>query len=307
MKIRVGTRGSKLSIIQTMEVVDKLKAEFPEVEFEIRVIKTRGDIDLETPLYMIPQKGVFEKEIDQALIKGEIDVAVHSMKDYPTETIGEVIIAAVPERKSPNDVFVSKNNVSLHDLPSGSRVGTSSLRREAFVKYVRNDLEVVPIRGNVDTRLRKMFSGEVDGLVIAEAGMQRLKESIRYTRLSIEDFTPPAGQGALAVVIRRDNYELREILLKVNDYESYMETMIERRIISMLKAGCKTPLGVNAEIDRDEVKITISTVSVNYREKITVQEYFNLENIDEAVSSVVQVFREKGGEKIIGEWRRRLG
>ena len=307
MKIRVGTRGSRLSIIQTMEVVDKLKAEFPEVEFEIRVIKTRGDIDLETPLYMIPQEGVFEKEIDQALIKGDIDVAVHSMKDYPTETVGEVIIAAVPERKSPNDVFISKNNMSLHDLPSGSRVGTSSLRREAFVKYVRNDLEVVPIRGNVDTRLRKMLSGEVDGLVIAEAGIQRLKENIRYSRLPIEDFTPPAGQGALAVVIRRDNYKLREILLNVNDYESYMETMIERRIVSILRAGCKTPLGVNAEIDRDEVKITISTVSVNYREKITVQEYFNLENIDEAASNMVQIFREKGGQKIIGEWRRRLG
>ncbi len=307
MKIRVGTRGSRLSIIQTMEVVDKLKSEYPEIEYEIRVVKTRGDVDLETPLYMIPQKGVFEKEIDQALIKGDVDIAVHSMKDYPTETIEGVIIAAVPERKSPNDVFISKNSMNLQDLPPRSCIGTSSLRREAFIKYVRNDLEVVPIRGNVDTRLRRMLSGEVDGLVIAEAGIQRLKENIKYTRLPIEDFTPPAGQGALAVVVRRDNYNLREILLKLNDYDSYMETMIERRIVSMLRAGCKTPLGVNAEIDRNEVKITISTVSVNYREKITIQEYFNLDNIEETVSKIVQVFREKGGEKIIGEWRGRLG
>ncbi|MEM0079144.1 MAG: hydroxymethylbilane synthase [Nitrososphaerota archaeon] len=306
MKLRIGTRGSKLSLIQTNEVVEKLRRFYPEIDVEVKVIKTRGDIDLETPLYMIPQKGIFEKEIDQALARGEIDVAVHSMKDYPTETIEEVKIVAVPERMSPNDVFISKISRDLNDLPPRSRIGTSSLRREAFIKYVRNDLEVLPIRGNVDTRLRKMMNGQVDGLVVAEAGLKRLHENIDYTILSIEDFTPPAGQGALAIVIRRDP-NLEEILSRLNDYESYVETMIERKIVSKLRAGCKTPLGVNAEISKDEVKITLSTVSPNYKEKITVQEYFKLNDIEEIVSKTIQIFREKNGDKIIEVWRERFG
>lgn len=307
MRLKIGTRGSKLSLIQTGEVVEKLRKLYPEIDVEIKVIKTRGDVDLETPLYMIPQKGIFEKEIDQALARGEIDIAVHSMKDYPTETVEEVKIVAVPERMSPNDVFVSEICRDLHELPPRSRIGTSSLRREAFIKYVRSDLEILPIRGNVDTRLRKISDGVVDGLVIAEAGLRRLRENIDYTRLSIEDFTPPAGQGALAIVMRRGDPVLEEVLSKLNDYKSYIETMIERRIVSILRAGCKTPLGVNAELSKDEVKITLSTISINYREKITVQEYFKLNNIEEVASKTVRIFKEEGGEKIIEEWRKRFG
>ncbi|MCL7404243.1 MAG: hydroxymethylbilane synthase [Thaumarchaeota archaeon] len=304
MRLRVGTRGSKLSLIQTMEVTDKLKTLFPELEYEIKIIKTRGDIDLETPLYMIPEKGIFEKEIDQALIRGEIDFAVHSMKDYPTKLPSELVIAAVPERRSPYDVFISRDGLSLDDLPRISKVGTSSLRREAFIKYVRSDLEVIPIRGNVETRIQKMLRGDVDALILAEAGLERIGGNIRYEKLPIEDFTPPAGQGALAVVARKDNHELIKILENVNHYESWVETMIERGIISLLNVGCKTPIGVYVEMDSGELNITISTVSTDYSRKVHVQTFTKDTDISKAATDAVRLFKEKGGLEILNAWKR---
>ncbi len=307
MKLRVGTRGSKLSLIQTMEVVDKLKTLFPEVEYEIKIIKTKGDVDLETPLYMIPEKGIFEKEIDQALIRGEIDFAVHSMKDYPTKLPSELVVAAVPERHSPYDAFISRDGLSLNDLPRISKVGTSSLRREAFIKYFRRDLDVIPIRGSVETRIQKMLRGDVDALILAEAGLERISGNIRYERLSIEDFTPPAGQGALAVVARNDNQELLKILKSVNHYKSWVETMIERSIISLLNVGCKTPIGVYVEMDSGELNITISTISTDYSKKVYVQTFIRGIDILRASTDAIRLFKEKGGLEILNTWRRIYG
>lgn len=307
MKLVIGTRGSKLSIIQTMEVVEALRRLYPEIEPEIRVIKTRGDIDLETPLYMIPQKGIFEKEIDLALVRGEVDAAVHSLKDYPTETFEQVRIAAVPKRLSPFDAFVSDKYPDLSVMPTGSTVGTSSLRREAFVKYLRRDLEVVHIRGNVDTRLRKMSEGQVDALILAEAGLERLGERRTYSRLSMEDFPPPAGQGALAVVVRSDNHRLLDILSSINDDETMLETTVERRIISLLNAGCKTPLGVYAESEDGGMRVLVSTVSVDYERKVTVDEFFEGDDVEKISLKAVEVFRERGGHEVIKGWRARLG
>lgn len=303
MKLRVGTRGSRLSLIQTMEVVDKLKTKFPEIEYEIKIIKTRGDIDLETPLYMIPQKGIFEKEIDLALLRGEIDFAVHSMKDYPTRLSNELVIAAVPERRSPYDVFISRDGLSLNELSRNSIVGTSSLRRESFIKYVRNDLEIIPVRGNVETRIQKMLRGDVDALILAEAGLERIGEKIKYERLSIEDFTPAAGQGALAVVAMRDNQELIKILQSVNHYKSWVETMTERNIISLLDVGCKTPIGVYVEMSTDGLNMAISTVSTDYSKKVHVQTFSKDISISRASIDAVRLFKEKGGLEILNAWR----
>lgn len=307
MKFKVGTRGSRLSLIQTMEVVDRLKEAFPEIEIEIKIIKTRGDVDLETPLYLISEKGIFEKEIDQALMRREIDFAVHSMKDYPTKLPNEVEIVAVPERRSPYDVFISKNSLSFNDLPKSSKVGTSSLRRKAFIKYCRGDLEVVPVRGNVETRIHKMFRGDVDALVLAEAGLERMGENVKYERLPIEEFTPPAGQGALAVVARRDDKELINILRSINHYKSWVETMTERNIISLLDVGCKTPIGVYVEMDADGLNITLSTVSIDYSKKIHMQTFVQRADIPEANVKAIKLFKEKGGLEILDSWRRAIG
>lgn len=304
MKFKVGTRGSKLSLIQTMEVIDKLKAKFPEIEFNIRIIETRGDIDLETPLYMIPEKGIFEREIDRALMRGEIDFAVHSMKDYPTKLLNDVEIVAVPERQSPYDVFISRDSLSFKELPRNSKIGTSSLRREAFTKYARPDLTVIPVRGNVDTRVRKMLRGDVDALVLAEAGLKRIQENIKYERLPIEDFTPPAGQGALAVVVRKDNEELINMLKGINHYESWVETMTERSIISLLSVGCKTPIGVYVEMDADGLYVTMSAVSVDYSKKVCIQTYVRGFDISRTSMEAVRLFRERGGLEILNSWKR---
>lgn len=304
MKLRVGTRGSRLSLLQTMEVADKLKRIFPEIELEIKIIKTKGDVDLETPLYLIPEKGIFEKEIDQALIRGEIDFAVHSMKDYPTKLPPEVEIAAVPDRRSPHDVLISRESLSLNDLPRGSRVGTSSLRRKAFLKYCRQDLEVVPVRGNVETRIRKMLEGDVDALVLAEAGLERISVNIKYERLPIEEFTPPAGQGALAVVARRDDKELISILRSINHYESWVETMTERNIISLLDVGCRTPIGVHVEMNADGLNINLSTISIDYSKRVRVEIFVQGTDILEASMRAVKLFKERGGIEILKSWRR---
>ncbi|MCS7126597.1 MAG: hydroxymethylbilane synthase [Aigarchaeota archaeon] len=303
MKLVVGTRGSKLSIIQTQEVINSLKERYREMEFEIKIIKTTGDIDLETPLYRIQKKGIFEKEIDLALINREIDFAVHSLKDYPTDTLEGIRIVAVPKRLSPYDALTSRIGSDLIDLPRKSKVGTSSLRREAFIKYLRKDLEVIPIRGNLDTRLKKMFNGLVDAIVVAEAGLIRLGERVDFKRLNIDDFTPPAGQGALAVIARVDDDRLIEILSTINDEKSWMETSIERRIISLLKVGCKTPIGVCARVEKGGVDVTVSTVSLDYEKKVLVNEFIEGEDMEKISSKIVESFKREGGEEIIREWR----
>src|SRR3989442_9701713 len=175
MLLRVGTRGSKLSLVQTDIVLDQLKRKDPDLVVERKIIKTKGDEDQATPIFSMDQKGIFEKEIDQAILERKIDVAVHSMKDVPVfEGDTKLVIASVPQRGSPSNVLVSKNGERLRDLKSGSRVGTSSLLRVAQLKRVRPDLQAIPIRGNVDTRLQKVEDGEFDSVILAEAGLLRI-------------------------------------------------------------------------------------------------------------------------------------
>ncbi|MGC8948990.1 MAG: hydroxymethylbilane synthase, partial [Thermoprotei archaeon] len=215
MKLIIGTRGSKLSLIQTNEVVEALRKIDTDIQFQIKIIKTKGDIDTQTPLYRMSTKGIFEKEIDHQLINGEIDLAVHSMKDYPTDIPEQLIIAAVPPRKSPFDILITKDNTTLEKLKPNTTIGTSSLRRITHIKYLRPDINTQAIRGNVDTRIRKLEEGKVDALLIAEAGLNRLNINYHYQRLDPEIVTPAAGQGALAVVTRKDNTQLINILNKI--------------------------------------------------------------------------------------------
>lgn len=174
MTLTVGTRGSKLSLVQTENVLDKLKVIHPEVQFKIKVIKTLGDKERKKPLFTIDRKGIFEKEIDLAIVKREIDFAVHSLKDVPTLESSETAIAAIPKRSSPHDVLISRDKVTLDAVAKGAVIGTGSLRRLAQVKFLRPDLEVVPIRGNVDTRIKRVKRGEFDGVIVAEAGLERM-------------------------------------------------------------------------------------------------------------------------------------
>ncbi|MFQ6077128.1 MAG: hydroxymethylbilane synthase, partial [Candidatus Bathyarchaeia archaeon] len=216
MRLVVGTRGSLLSLKQTDIVIEKLRGIYPDVRFQKKIIKTRGDLLENKPLFSMRGKGFFEKEVDRAVSLGEVDFAVHSMKDVPTVQPPKTGIVAVPERESPHDVLASRGDVGLMGLPKGSTVGTSSLRRMAQILRARSELKVKPIRGNVETRVRKLEEGLFDAVILAEVGLKRLGIGCAVERLPLDEFTPAPGQGALAVVAREDNSELVGMLRKVN-------------------------------------------------------------------------------------------
>ncbi|HYZ65825.1 MAG TPA: hydroxymethylbilane synthase, partial [Nitrososphaeraceae archaeon] len=201
-QLTVGTRGSKLAITQTEIVVRALRRLFPSIHFSVVTIKTKGDVD-KRPLFTIDRKGIFEKEINDAVITNNIDFAVHSLKDIPSDLPGVLTIASIPKRSKPNDVLVSYKKIRLKRLRPGAVIGTSSLRRAIQLIRLRSDLDVRPIRGNVETRIGKTATGEYDGIILAEAGLIRLGlENSIAQRFSLRDFVPAPGQGSLAVICR---------------------------------------------------------------------------------------------------------
>jgi hydroxymethylbilane synthase len=256
--VRVGTRGSRLALVQTRAVVGALERANPGTGFEVVVIKTRGDRSGETGAPGLPGVGVFVREIERALVEDHVDIAVHSLKDCPTELAPGTVIAAVPERADPRDVLVSRGGLALKDVPPNSRIGTSSARRRAQVLRARPDLEAVPIRGNVDTRLRKVEKG-VDGLsaaVLAAAGLARLGLVDRATEfLPCDRFLPSAGQGALAVQVRADDREAVELAGCLDHAESRTACEAERAFIAALGAGCRTAVGAHATVRGGMVRL----------------------------------------------------
>jgi hydroxymethylbilane synthase len=269
--LRIGTRGSRLALAQTRAVVGALERAAPGTGFDVVVIKTQGDRSGETGTPGLPGVGVFVREIERALVEGEIDLAVHSLKDVPTETALGTVIAAVPERADPRDVLVSREGLALDRLAPGSRVGTSSARRRAQILRARPDLEAVPIRGNVDTRLRKVAEGEngLSAIVLAAAGLARLGLIDRATEhLPVDRFPPSAGQGAIAVQVRADDVETCELAGCLDHAESRTACEAERSFIATLGAGCRTPVGAYAAADDGAVKITGAVYSEDGTDEI---------------------------------------
>ncbi len=244
--LRVGTRGSKLALAQTRWVVSKLKERFPDLTVEEVVIKTKGDKILDVPLAKIGGKGLFVKEIEEALLRGEVDFAVHSMKDVPSVIPEGLRISVIPERESPWDVFVGRSVKRLDLLPRGARVGTSSLRRRAQLKRARPDLEVVTLRGNVDTRLRKLDEGLYDGIILAQAGLRRLGVEVEGEVLSEEVMLPAVGQGVLAVETREDDGQTLELLSFLHHEPTAVCVKAERAFLRRLEGGCQVPLAAYA-------------------------------------------------------------
>ena len=247
----VGTRGSRLALAQTALVVNALRAAHPDARFELREITTHGDRSTE-PLSEIGGQGVFTKAIEDALLAGEIDIAVHSMKDLPPRLTPGLTIAAVPERGDPRDALVTKDGRKLADLPPGARIGTGSARRGVQLKAMRPDIECPDIRGNVDTRIRKVDDGEYDAIVVAMAGLDRLGVAERASQIfTIEEMVPSPGQGALAVQGRANDSDARSIAGAIDHRESRAATKFERAFLEALGAGCATPAGAHAGFDPD--------------------------------------------------------
>lgn len=250
--MQVGTRGSSLAMVQTKNIITSL-SKITDEEINITVIKTTGDKIKDSQLYNMDVKGIFTKELDRAVLEEEVDFAVHSLKDLPSELNDELEIVAVPPRESPHDVLVSP--YKWDELPEGATLGTSSLRREAFCKYHQKNVDIQPIRGNIDTRIKKVTSGEYQATLMAEAGLRRLglSEHIQQ-RFPLDYITPAAGQGALAVVARNDSNK-KDILKALNHKNSYQEIMAEKKVLEELGVGCQWPLGVCARAQGDELEL----------------------------------------------------
>lgn len=250
--MKVGTRGSNLAMTQTKNIINQLSKIINE-EIDVEIIKTTGDKITDSQLYSIDVKGIFTKELDKAVLEEDVDFAVHSLKDLPTELAGDLEIIAIPERESPNDVLIS--SYDWDELPEGASIGTSSLRREAFCNYHNKDLNIKPIRGNIDTRIKKVENGEYDATIMAEAGIKRLGLTQHIKKIfPLEYFTPAAGQGALAVVARHDS-NVQKDLEKLNHFNSAQEVTAEKTVLAELGVGCQWPLGVSARTNGDKLDI----------------------------------------------------
>jgi hydroxymethylbilane synthase len=255
--LRIGSRGSQLALWQANHVAALLRSRGHEIEIEI--IHTTGDKILDVALSKVGAKGMFTKEIEEALADGRVDLAVHSLKDLPTEISAGFEIAAVLSREDPRDVFCSRKFDRIDALPQGARVGTSSLRRQAQLKAIRADLTIYPLRGNVDTRLRKLEAGDYDAIILAAAGLNRLqKTSLVRQVIPVDVMCPAAGQGALAIEVRAansDDAKMLEQIKVLDDRSARLTTTCERALLNRMGGGCQVPIGASAELLNGELRL----------------------------------------------------
>lgn len=256
--IRIGTRGSQLALWQAKWVQKAIEQQWPDTRAEWVIIKTTGDKILDVPLAKVGGKGLFVKEIEEALMDGRIDLAVHSMKDMPARLPHGLSIGAVPKRENPLDALITAHGESLNDLPQGARVGTSSLRRAAQLLYKRPDLNIEPLRGNLDTRLKKLTTTDLDAIVLAVAGLNRLGFAQRITQILEPDIMLPAvGQGALCLENRTNDEIISPIISALDDAMTHTAVLAERAFLHRLEGGCQVPIAGHAVIDNDD-RLTIT-------------------------------------------------
>ncbi|TCK92470.1 hydroxymethylbilane synthase [Natranaerovirga hydrolytica] len=260
MKLVVGSRGSQLALSQTQWVIEKMKTCTPNLEIQIKVIKTKGDRIQNVSLNQIGGRGVFVKEIEKALIEDEIDFAVHSMKDMPSDNPKELIFAPSPIREDPRDVLITKHCIKeLNQLPQGAKIGTGSKRRKFQLLDYREDFQVVDIRGNIDSRIKKMFDNNLDGIVLAAAGLKRLNilEHKEYTNipLPVETFIPSPTQGILGIQMKKENIALYHLFQKMADEETNIQAKVERDFLKALNGSCHVPIGAYCKLDKNQLEL----------------------------------------------------
>lgn len=260
----IGTRQSLLALWQSNHIASLLRKQYPDCQVTLKKIVTKGDRILDVPLAQIGGKGLFTKEIETELLDGTVDLAVHSLKDMPTVLPEGLCLTAITTRANVGDAFVSNKYASFSELPQGAVLGTSSLRRKAQLLAVRPDLKIVDLRGNVDTRLRKLDEGQMDAIILAAAGLERLGHADRIREIIPTTVCLPAvGQGALAIECRSDNKEVRDMLAFLNDLPTKQATDAERAFLGLIEGGCQVPIGVYAEVENDNVKIEAVIASLD--------------------------------------------
>ncbi len=252
--LRIGTRGSALALAQATLVQQQLQERYPGISVDLEIIKTTGDKIQDVPLAKIGGKGLFTKEIELAILAGEVDLGVHSMKDVPTEVPEGLVIGITTVREDPRDAFISRKYQALEEVPPGGRIGTGSLRRRAQLLNRCPDLEIVPLRGNVDTRLRKLVEENLDAVILATAGLRRLGRAGEITAILPPAIMLPAiGQGALGLEFRQDDTETREILAFLDDPATRVAVAAERAFLARLEGGCQVPIAAYGELHGDTV------------------------------------------------------
>lgn len=255
--IKIGTRGSKLALWQANWVKTELQRKHPSFVIDLVTVKTKGDKITDVPLAKVGGKGLFVKEIEEALLAGRIDLAVHSMKDMPSDIPTGLRIGAIPEREIPKDVLISRNGHSFSDLPEGARIGTSSLRRAAQFCHIRPDVEILPLRGNIDTRLKKLTTETLDAIVLAAAGVKRMNLEDRITEYLDETIMLPAvGQGALCIEIRENDPDIASIVKEMDHNKTRTAVMGERAFLRRLEGGCQVPIAAHGKIHEDTLTLT---------------------------------------------------
>ena len=305
MNFIVGARGSKLSQAQTNWVTCELKKIEPSSSFEFRTITTKGDTDTR-PLFAMEQKGIFEKEIDRAVFEKEIDFAVHSLKDVPSQLDENLIIACIPKREAINDVLITRDGFDINSIPSNSVIGSSSLRRAVQVIRKRPDLSVKPIRGNIETRINKVIDGKFDGVILAQAGITRLGTNVKLSKLSLDDFPPSPGQGALAIVCREDDTKTLELLQKIEDPKSRKEIEAERALSDSVDSGCRFPVGAFAVSDSNSLTLKVAVYSMDGKKSIILEKSDNIDKATELGKSLGDELRDRGVSEIASNWREEL-
>lgn len=300
LNIRIGTRGSKLALTQTNFVAEKLKKAMPDTDIEICVIKTSGDIMQDVSLLTIGGQGVFVKEIEEALLSDKIDLAVHSMKDVPGDIPEGLTFAAVLKREDIRDVLVSRDNIKMEVLPKGAKIGTGSQRRGAQIKAMMPDVNIVPLRGNIDTRLKKIETENLTGVILAAAGMKRMGLAEKITQfLPVETMLPAVGQGALGLQIRKADVELAKACAVLNDATTVVEVAAERAFLRALGGGCRLPIAAFGKLDGQmltlEGMVAAPNGSTMIREKIN----GTIKDAEETGKRLAEIVLDKGGRRLM--------
>lgn len=305
MKYKIGTRGSQLSLAQTNWVISELKKVNPGIDFEIITIRTKGDNDAR-PLFTMDQKGIFEKEIDKAVSEKKVDFAVHSLKDVPSELGPNLSLGCIPLREAINDVFISADGSTLETIKAGAVIGTSSLRRAVQVSRLRSDVIVKPIRGNVESRVKKIKTDAYDAVVLAQAGINRLGLDVKISKLSTIDFPPSPGQGALGIVSRSDDIQTNSLLKKIEDVNSRIEIEAERALSKFVESGCRFPVGAFAKLNGQNLKLTVAVYSIDGKKSIIIEKNGNKNDPVSLGRIVGEELKNQGVSDLAINWREKV-
>ena len=301
-ELRIGTRGSQLALFQANWVRERLVQAHPRLQVTLVKIKTTGDQIQDAPLAKIGGKGLFVKEIEESLIKKKIDLAVHSIKDVPAELPLGLNLSAITKREDPRDVFISPNGTSLNDLSQGARIGTSSLRRQAQLLHFRSDFQMVPLRGNLDTRLKKIKAMNLDGIVLALAGVKRLGLEERITEIIPTEISLPAiGQGALGIETRTDDKRVEERMKFLNDEDSWIAVSAERAFLRKLEGGCQVPIAAFARIFGTALHIDGLVGTIDGKRLIRHHREGSVEKAESLGIELAEVLLDKGAHEILGD------